>query len=425
MNDTPIHNRRREKGQSLVEVALFLPIFLVILAGLIEVSQLVITQNRVSQAARVSSRFGASGGQDEGMVVVALNTVTQTLGMTPAEWDMWVVRGQVNEQGTAIEPDTWEFNHAYGISNTLRFNDIDEATIQAEVMDELQRGVSNPGDYPALVGGIQFVGLYALHDINSILGLDAIPYLTDLYTIRGFSIMRQNSDRVVVTNGCDAFPIAVHQLTRSVNPPNAGGNPYPAASQFDYPSTPPTYASFTRHRPDIPLRDAREGDVFFVQQGFGSGNFGWLAWNQGINVSATTLAGSLTWPGDSIDYTNHNDGGQPATPLYPWVVRGYVNPMDTSDIAMHIGDWVAANTGSVVSNGVRTTLNGHIDKGRQLRLLIWNDAAQQGSNGRYQIIGFAVFRLHGYSLDQGGGGSWILAEFISWDTSCGQIDVTP
>lgn len=426
MNRTRIHNRRREKGQSLVEVALFLPIFLVMLAGLIEVSQLVITQNRVSQAARVSSRFGAGGGQDEGMVVVALNSVTQTLGMTPAEWDMWVVRGQVNEQGTAIEADTWEFNHAYGISNTVDFNQIDEAVIQTQVMDELQRGVSNPGDYPALVGGIQFVGLYALHDINSILGLDAIPYLTDLYTIRGFSIMRQTSDKVVVTNGCDAFPIAVHYLTRSVTPPDSGANPYPPANQFTYPNNPPTYNSFIPpHRPDIPLMEAREGDIFFVQQGFGAGNFGWTAWNQGIAVSANTLADSLTWPGDSIDYTNYGDGGQPATPLYPWVVRGYVNPIDTSDIAMHVGDWVAANTGSVNSNAVNNRLQGHIDRDRNLRLIIWNDSAQTGSNGRYQIMGFAIFKLHGYRLSQAQGGSWILAEFIKWDNSCGQVDVTP
>lgn len=425
MNHIAISNHRREKGQSLVEVALFLPIFLIMLAGLIEVSQLVITQNRVSQAARVSSRFGAGGGQDEGMVVVALNTVTQTLGMEPEQWDMWVVRGRVNPQGTAVDPATWEFNHAYGISNTLRFNVINEAQIQAQVIQELQRGVSNPGDYPAQVGGIQFVGLYALHDISSILGLKAIPYLTDLYTIRGFSIMRQTNDRVVVTNGCSAFPIAVHHLTRSVTPPGTGANPYPPANQFDYPSPPPTYASFTNHRPDIPLSEAKTGDVFFVQQGFGSGNFGWTAWNQGISVNANTLARSLTWPGDSIDYVNRGDGGQPATPLYPWVVRGYVNPVDTSDISMHIGDWVAANTGSINSSAVNAQLQGHINKKRELRLLIWNNSEQQGSNGRYQIIGFAVFKLHGYRLSQAAGGSWILAEFIKWDNSCGQVNPTP
>ena len=53
------HSSWKEKGQSLVEVALFLPIFIIVLAGLIEVSQLVITQNRVSQAARTAARTKA------------------------------------------------------------------------------------------------------------------------------------------------------------------------------------------------------------------------------------------------------------------------------------------------------------------------------------------------------------------------------
>ncbi len=434
MINKTVNNRRREKGQSLVEVALFLPIFLVILAGLIEVSQLVITQNRVSQAARVASRFGANGGQDEGMVIVALNSITQTLGMAEDEWDLWVVRGEVNEAGTAIVDATWEFNHAYGISNTVRFSSIDEDAIKTQVLDELQAVLpSSPSsnDYEDMVGGIEFVGLFALHDIESILGLDAIPYLTDLYTIRGFSYMRQIGETTVVTNGCDAFPIALRTDIRSVTPPNQGGNPYPPANEFDYPDgrhgapPPPEYTDFIYHRPNIPLDEAREGDIFFVQQGFGSGNFGWLAWNQGIAVSANTLANSLNWPGDSVDYVDHNDGGQPATPLYPHVVRGYVNPMDTSDLDMQIGDWVAANTGSINSNAMNDVLEDHIDKERQLRLIIWDDSAQTGSNGMYRLSGFGVFRLHGYHLSQGQGGSWILAEFIRLDNSCGQPVATP
>ena len=45
----------KEKGQSLVEVALFLPIFLVIIAGLVEVSNILVTQNSVHNAARVGA----------------------------------------------------------------------------------------------------------------------------------------------------------------------------------------------------------------------------------------------------------------------------------------------------------------------------------------------------------------------------------
>ncbi|MCB8966146.1 MAG: pilus assembly protein, partial [Ardenticatenaceae bacterium] len=270
---TQQHRTHREKGQSLVEVALFLPIFIIILAGLIEVSQLVITQNRVSQAARVSSRFGANGGQDEGMMIVALNSVTQTLLMDEGNWDMWVVRGTVNDDGDDFSD--WEFNHVYGISNTLDFTQVNEAEIQTEILTDLQSNM-NPSDYASLVGGMQVVGLYTLHDIESILGLDAMPWLQGFYTIRGFSFMRQTGETVVQTNGCTAFPIAVHEDIRSVNPPGSGGNPYPPASAFTGPPTPPAYTDFIYHTPDVPLSEAHEGDVYLIYNGFGAGNFGWL-----------------------------------------------------------------------------------------------------------------------------------------------------
>ncbi|MCA9959521.1 MAG: pilus assembly protein [Anaerolineales bacterium] len=411
---TQQHHTHREKGQSLVEVALFLPIFIIILAGLIEVSQLVITQNRVSQAARVSSRFGANGGQDEGMMIVALNSVTQTLLMDEGNWDMWVVRGTVNDDGDDFSD--WEFNHVYGISNTLDFTQVNEAEIQTEILTDLQSNM-NPSDYASLVGGMQVVGLYTLHDIESILGLDAMPWLQGFYTIRGFSFMRQTGETVVQTNGCTAFPIAVHEDIRSVNPPGSGGNPYPPASEFTGPANPPAYTDFIYHTPDVPLSEAHEGDVYLIYNGFGTGNFGWLLWNTGQQGDANTLNDSMSWPGDSNDYTNAgNCNNNCVTPLYPHDVRGYVNPDDTSDISLQIGDWIPANTGVSNSSAIRTTLNGHIGLDRQLRVIVWGESRQQGSNGAYRVSGFAVFRLHGYSLQH----SWILAEFIRWDTSCGQ-----
>lgn len=411
------HRTHWEKGQSLVEVALFLPIFLIILAGLIEVSQLVITQNRVSQAARVSSRFGANGGQDEGMMIVALNSVTQTLLTDEGSWDMWVVRGEVNDAGTAFKSDSWEFNHVYGISNTVSYSGVNESEIQANVLSELQSNIS-PQDYADVVGGIQIVGLYTLHDVESILGLNAIPWLDGFYTIRGFSYMRQTGITVVQTNGCTAFPIVVHEGARSVTPPGTGANPYPDASQFTGPDNPPEYTDFIYHRPDIPLSEAHEGDVYFVYEGAGSGNFGWLRWNEAVGTNAVDLDGSLGWPGNSNDYSNAgNCGSNCPTPLYPYMVNGYVNPNDNEDLSLNIGDYVWGSPGVSNSNAIRTTMDEHIDLGRTLRLIVWDTAVGTGNNTKYHLKGFAVFRLYGYRLQSP---NWILAEFIRWDTSCGQ-----
>lgn len=421
-----LSQRDPQRGQSLVEVALFFPIFIILLAGLVEVSQLLITQNRVSSAARAGTRFGANGGQDEGMVDVALNNVTQTLQTDSGVWDLWTIRAEVNEDATGF--DEWTFTHVYGISNTVRAPSVSEAAIRQRVLDELRQDEFNnnatDNNGVSIAANLQIVGTYAIHDVDSILGLDAMSQLAGFSSLDALSIMRITATGQNVTNGCAAFPIAVHEGARSVSAPGTGSNPYPNAGDFDYPNNPPPYQSFSAHDDDVALRDAQEGDVFKVQNGFGNGNFGWLAWNEGIAANANTLAGSLGWPGDSTDYNDHNDGGS-LNAIAGWgenyVPRGYIESGDVTDQSLHVGDWVAANTGSVNSNSVRDTIAGHIDLDRALRLIVWNNAEQQGNNGRYEITGFAIFRIIGYSLSQNNDGSWILAEFLRWDDSCGQV----
>lgn len=407
-----------ERGQALVEAALFFPIFLIIIAGVVEVSQLVVTQNRVTNASRAAARFAANGGEDAGMVTVVLNSVTQTLSLDESVWDLYSVRGQVNESGDGMSE--WTFVHIYGISNTTRAPNVNEAAIRSKVLRELQ--IDQNGNWsPDIAADLRFVAAYVIHDVDTILGLEAMPGLTGMNSVDELTVMRIFTQETEQSAGCSGFPIAVHEGVRSVTPPGTGSNPYPNAGEFTYPNNPPAYNRFVNHQPDVPLNDAREGYVYRVQNGFGAGNFGWLLWNQGRPGSANSLADSLTWPGDSTDYTDHGDNQiYPAAAAYPHVVRGYVEPGDSTDTAMHIGDWVAANTGSVNANGVRNALESTVDRERTLRLIVWSESSQQGGNGMYRITGFAIFRLIGYSLSQGQGGSWILAEFIRWDDSCGQ-----
>jgi hypothetical protein len=225
--------------------------------------------------------------------------------------------------------------------------------------------------------------------------------------------------------GCNALPIAVEYGIRAVNPPGTGtGNDYPAPGDFEYPIPPPSYANFPHNIPDVPLQDAQEGYIYKIQNGIGAGAFAWLRWNNGINDSTTTLANSLNWPGNARDYLDYGDGGQPATPLYPYVVRGYVNPLDTSDVDLHINDWVIMSSGAANNTTVQDILNEHIDNGRLLRLPVWQfPPFPQGGDMLLPLQGFAIFRMHGYNFGQPA--SWILAEFIRWDDACGQPEVAP
>ncbi|MFZ1397274.1 MAG: hypothetical protein WAS33_10275 [Candidatus Promineifilaceae bacterium] len=232
----------------------------------------------------------------------------------------------------------------------------------------------------------------------------------------------EESEPLNPTLGCTAFPITIGEGTRSVTAPGTGSNPYPDGADFTYPTTPPGYASFPDHQDNIPLLNASAGDLFRVYNGFGNGNFGWLLWNTGISGNANTLTNSLTWPGDTLDYTNHSDGGT-AVPGsgFPHVVRGYINPFNPTDQTLHIGNWVAANTGAVNTTSVREQLESHIDLERTLRLPIWNNTSGLGSDVRYQNAQFAIFRLVGYNLST----NWLLLEFVAFDTSCGQLSASP
>lgn len=225
------------------------------------------------------------------------------------------------------------------------------------------------------------------------------------------------------TTGCTAFPVSPYLDIRSLTDPG-GSNPYPDPADFDYPNDPPAYEDFIYNMPDIPLVEAQEGYIYLIEDTSGAG-LGWLVWNDGIAATANTLEDSLQWPGNTTDYTDHADGGQPATPLYPWVVRGYVNPIDNLDLTLQVDDWVVAQTGSVNSAGIQAVLAEHIDLDRVLRLPVWNDVNGSGGSSMFEVAGFINVRLRGYHLSQSGGDSWLLVEVMGWDTSCGQMAQVP
>lgn len=422
--------QRGQRGQSLVEVALTLPILITLAVGVIEVSNLLITKNRVDTAARAATRFAAQGGDD--VHIVALNSVTQTLRLNDGEWDIWLVTGVTNNTGDGFQTGTSGFDvqKIYGLDSTRSYTDVAESLasdcasdcFKDQILDDLIL-VNNGNRNLAASANLSFASVVIIHDIDSILGLDVLPQFAEASSVTAHAVMRM--DQLVSsdsTAGCDAFPIAIHEGVRSLTDVNEG-NPYPQASSFDYPDSPPTYAQFFHNRPQVPLSQAKEGYIYKAQNGFGSGNFGWLQWNTGRPASANTLADSLEWPGDSTDYVDHGDNSiSPATPNYPHIVRGYVNPQNALDTSLNIGDYVAANTGSVNAKAVRDAVAAHVDRaGRTLRLVVWDQASGTGSNGRYRIKGFIIAKLHGYKLNQGGGEeSWILIEFVRWDDSCGQ-----
>ncbi|MFO7682077.1 MAG: CARDB domain-containing protein [Chloroflexota bacterium] len=224
-----------------------------------------------------------------------------------------------------------------------------------------------------------------------------------------------------ITLGCSAFPIGVDEAIRSVLAPN---DPSTAQNQwredFDYPIPGVDYYAYPAHQPNTPLLNAKPGYLYNIQNGASSGGNGWLVWNQCIVADSSALVDSLTWPGNSKDYTP--SGGQcvvngETMPRFP----GFMEVGDNTDKSMHTGDWVAVNMGSTSSNSLVDIMEEHVDLDRTLRVIVYDDI--NSYSYAYRIKRFALMRLLGFSLNQGAGESFILAEFIGWDNSCAQEGV--
>ena len=393
---------RGERGQSLVEAALIMPILVLFIAGIVEFSNLVITQNRVSTASRAAARFGANGGEDEGMVLVALNAVTDTMDLSPERWDMWAIRGEVNGDGDGFV--SFQADHVYGAMQTARYTttltSILSGTLQAEVLYRLQQEfdgseiIINPGQAAEL----KFIGMLVLYDTKFILGLDSLfDLVNSAKTIRQLHVMRRTGLDIETTNGCTGvFPIGIEANIRSLTPAS-----YPDEDEFDYPNPPPVLAQFINNVGDVPLDEANEGYVYKLDFGYGPGDFSWLQWLQTTPDNAATLAASLQWPGD-----NHLQ---------------FHDYYENDDVQMHIGDWSAINTGNDIwsASSIISTISSDIDADRSMRLIIWHEGFNNGQ--ALKIDGFAIFQVAGFHFDPANpGNSWLLLQFIRHDASCGQ-----
>jgi len=97
----------------------------------------------------------------------------------------------------------------------------------------------------------------------------------------------------------------------------------------------------------------------------------------------------------------------------------YVNPNDSTDHAVSIGDWVQGSTGVMNSNAVRNELE--VLKTVDIIVPVWDQVnGLNGSNANYHVVNFAKVRITSYDLASGQNkGNVIAANFLGY-TTCGQ-----
>jgi Flp pilus assembly protein TadG len=429
MNHNKFFHKLSQTGQSLVETALFLPLLIIIVGGVVEVSNILVTSNRVTTATRAATGFGSANIQDSGwegtawaeeMATVARNTVTDTLNLESTRWDIWTIKATTNAAGDDFSE--WNVQHPFG--DNLVFTSAEwtaqEAQIKNDVLTELTAESRDAAN-------LEIVATVSYHQISSMLGLNMLEGFGSLSKINAMSVMRVDNPTPYGDNGtgvggggvCSVFPIAINYNNFSLY-----WSDYTAGIPLHDPSDPitiysegtwaptgiaPVYTSndpggFPLNQPGWQLAHAQKGYIYQARDENGGsdspGNFGWLSWDGQTNANA--LGASLAYPGNLVVSYN-----PPA---------GYVRFKDPTDgpayedLIPSVGDWVQGAAGNM--NSMTGILETHINTERIVQIPVYDQTTGSGSHYDYHIAGFALVRIVGYRTT--GNDKRILIEFHGW-----------
>jgi len=247
---------REERGQSLVEIAIFLPIVILILVGIVEVSHALAAYLVIANAAREGARFGVAGGKDEDITTVILTSTR--LDVTAERTDIYVIRARLNAAGQVEE---WKETHTYG----------DGPETSGLTTEGIKEWLGSGGG----ATGVELLVTVFDYDLKSLLGLPVLPAFSETISLRAHAVMRVGGGQEVAitpTKGCAVFPIAL-----------------PASA----------------------VESADRGDILGpFDNGTGAGQFGWLRWQEHQPINTALLAAALAWPGNSQDPHKGYNGGQ-------------------------------------------------------------------------------------------------------------------
>ncbi|MEM4724840.1 MAG: TadE/TadG family type IV pilus assembly protein [Candidatus Hadarchaeum sp.] len=405
MKDLLFHHpiqRDRERGQSLVEFVLVLPILLLVIAGTLEIANYIRVYNEVQHAAREGARFAAAGGVDLGVDDVIIQSLYESLPtsnpLDPGIMTIWVVRPVIQVSSSYPYTATWQnasTQPPWGVPMRCVYppppntacststSGLDSAAILQRIRDQ---GLVIHGDASSRpliddLNGERLAIVAVNYRADTILNLRFLGFFADgKVPVHAFTIMRQEIQQETVerkTGGCSAYPIALN--LDMIN--NQG----------------------TR------LRRAKEEDVFtnVALNNYATGSpgtgFAYLAWggHTPSGQSPAYLITSMTPPGNAL--TTYQDRTDPAP------------PSPEADTQLHREDWVISSSGN--GSNIAAQLTDHINKERALRVIgytykVGNPNLVSGFVA-YQVETFLIIRITGFTSNT------LSFEFVREDTSCG------
>ena len=379
--------RRRQRGQSIVEMAFVAPILLIMFIGVVEVGwalrNYVVLQNATREAARFAARgryldFSETDITAIGYPYVVQHELDSIAGQIPLSVAEGTANSTIiishvlvdtgtcgggNEDDLVLSPLTPGYGHfraTFGLAQPSR---VDFDALVADMIAENERfncdlAARNPGAIPS-VNSVVIVESFFPHQlvVNVPIVSDLISDGSGVVWLYARTIMRITADArgqvASAGEGCEVYPIALHRSTL-----------------------------------DGRQRGDDLGDIF---NGAGVGNFGWLRWND--------------WPGHDSQTYLVEELQNPRLSVNTFEEAG-----DPTDTTLNAGDWVWGLTGVVNSDAVRSELQQLV--GRTIRVPVWNEAAGSGSNLSYHVQRFVKVQLTGFDLSPF---NKISAKFISED----------
>lgn len=205
----------RELGQGLVETAIVLPILIILIIGVVELSNILNTQNKLTTASRIAAGFGAANYDRDNFVSatsvdmgqVALNTITETLILDPDRWDIWAIRGQTNSDGSDFSVFTYTHYSEYGNYQVVTEAEWESMVpdVKGDILEALQSVCDGSGGCEN-AADLEIVSSVPFYRPDPILGLPLLEWL-QLDRQRGLTVMRVDKPPEVA--GCPLLPIAV------------------------------------------------------------------------------------------------------------------------------------------------------------------------------------------------------------------------
>lgn len=390
--------RRGEKGQSLVELALALPLMLFLLLGIAEIGNVIRVIVAVEAAAREGARAAAIGAPDyNGTRTVASTASTilaQSLDVNEQNTQVWIMRPLVSGSTGAYTMTEANWVCGYGEAGTVTATGPHGCTLNVAgrpsdsgyTTTDLLAEVNDASDPTPVnftdTAGTRFVVVVVYYEAQTLTNTSLFNILNQSVPVRAYTILRQevSSDAIDrLSNECPVYPIAL--IEPNFIAAQAGTSGTTATGQI----LPGALVSAT------PLTTTGTASTR---------EFAFLAWDTSKRNNAAGLTTSLTPPGDSAST--------------------YVDPIDSLDTELQVGDTVYAYGAPVAAAGTAyDQLVSLANEDRLIRVIITGDT---GSGGTFDVSRFGIIKIDSILTVNGVRTQDVVMEFISYETGCGAED---